>query len=121
MNFAPRTNSASRHRAVALIGASWFFLSGLFAAANRVTYQVNLSGQRALGNFHPADGDTVVVSGTFSTTDWTTTATLTVSASDSNLYIGPSTTTSPRAARSITSSSSIPVAIVPPVSWQGVR
>lgn len=88
MNFAPRTNSASRHRAVALIGASWFFLSGLFAAANQVTYQVNLSGQRALGNFHPADGDTVVVSGTFSTTDWTTTATLTVSASDSNLYIG---------------------------------
>lgn len=58
------------------------------AAANQVTYQVNLSVQRALGNFDPTAGDTVIVSGTFSTTDWTTTAVLTPSGGDSNIYTG---------------------------------
>lgn len=62
--------------------------SVLSGVANQVTYQVNLSVQRALGNFDPADGDTVIVSGTFSTTDWTTTSVLTPSGGDSNLYTG---------------------------------
>lgn len=44
--------------------------------------------QRALGNFTPANGDAVVVSGTFSSTDWTTTSTLTPSAADTNIYQG---------------------------------
>ncbi len=44
--------------------------------------------QRALGDFNPAAGDTVLVSGTFSTTDWTTTSTLAASPSDTNLYTG---------------------------------
>ena len=57
-------------------------------AANQVTYQVNLGIQRALGNFNPAAGDTVIVSGTFSTTDWTTTSALSPNAGDSNVYAG---------------------------------
>ena len=60
----------------------------LSVAANQVTYQVNLEVQRALGNFNPADGDTVLVSGTFSTTDWTTTSVLSPSGGDANLYVG---------------------------------
>jgi arabinogalactan endo-1,4-beta-galactosidase len=58
------------------------------ATANQVTYQVNLGVQRALGNFNPASGDTAIVSGTFSTTDWTTTSLLTPSAGDTNVYTG---------------------------------
>ena len=57
-------------------------------SANQVAYQVNLSVQRALGNFNPPLGDTVVVSGTFSTTDWTTTNTLIASLADSNIFTG---------------------------------
>ena len=64
-------------------------LAGILgASANQVTYRVNLSVQRTLGNFNPAGGDTVVVSGTFSATDWTTTSTLTASLADSNIYTG---------------------------------
>ena len=68
--------------------ASWLFAGLLVASANQVTYQVNMGVQRALGNFNPAAGDTVVVSGTFSTTDWTTASTLTQSVSDTNIYSG---------------------------------
>ncbi len=64
------------------------FASILIAHANQVTYQVNMSVQRELGNFNPAAGDTVVVSGTFSATDWTTTSALTASVTDSNIYAG---------------------------------
>jgi arabinogalactan endo-1,4-beta-galactosidase len=71
-----------------------FVLAGLlfagtqFATANQVTYQVNLGVQRTLGHFNPANGDTVVVSGTFSSTDWTTTSALTAGVADSNIYSG---------------------------------
>lgn len=63
-------------------------LGALAATANQVTYQVNLGVQRTLGNFNPANGDTVLVSGTFSTPDWTTTSALTPSAGDTNIYTG---------------------------------
>ncbi len=72
-----------------LAAAFAFMLASIFAAsANQVTYQVNMGVQRALGNFDPISGDTVLVSGTFSTTDWTTTSTLTASVGDSNIYSG---------------------------------
>ena len=58
------------------------------APANQVTFQVNLGVQRALGNFNPANGDTVAVSGSFSPTDWTTTSVLTASPGDTNVFIG---------------------------------
>lgn len=58
------------------------------ALSNQVTFQVDMGVQRALGNFNPASGDTVVVSGTFSQTDWTTTSTLAPSAADTNTYEG---------------------------------
>lgn len=79
--FRPR-----RHFAATLVGV--LFASALVTFANQVTYQVNMSVQRALGNFDPADGDTVIVSGTFSSTDWTTTSILSPSGGDSNLYTG---------------------------------
>ncbi len=71
----------------------WALALGLFSgiltvAANQVTYQVDMRVQRALGNFNPANGDTAIVSGTFSTTDWTTTSVLSPSAGDSNIYTG---------------------------------
>lgn len=58
------------------------------AMGNQLTFQVNLGVQRAWGNFKPANGDTVVVAGTFSATDWTTTSVLSPSVGDSNLYAG---------------------------------
>jgi arabinogalactan endo-1,4-beta-galactosidase len=78
----------SRPWTAAGILATLLSVSVLAASANQVTYQVNMGVQRALGNFHPANGDTVVVSGTFSATDWTTTSTLTPGAGDSNIYSG---------------------------------
>jgi arabinogalactan endo-1,4-beta-galactosidase len=75
----------SQFSVLALMG---FFCGLLAGQANQVTYQVNVGIQRALGNFDPADGDTVVVSGTFSATDWATTSTLTPSAGDTNVYAG---------------------------------
>jgi len=60
----------------------------LVAGANQVTFQVNIGVQRQLGTFRPDSGDTVLVSGDFSTPDWTTTSVLTPNASDSNLYTG---------------------------------
>lgn len=63
-------------------------LGGVFsAAANQITFYVNMGVQRQLGNFNPAS-DTVVVSGNFSTQDWTTTSTLTTSPLDTNIYTG---------------------------------
>jgi arabinogalactan endo-1,4-beta-galactosidase len=53
-----------------------------------VTFQVDMSVQRQFGNFNPANSDTVIVAGTFSTTDWTTTSVLTQSGADSNVYVG---------------------------------
>jgi arabinogalactan endo-1,4-beta-galactosidase len=76
------------HRRHILAGLGIFLAGVLSGIANLVTYQVNMSVQRALGNFDPADGDTVIVSGTFSTTDWTTTSVLTPGAGDSNIYTG---------------------------------
>jgi arabinogalactan endo-1,4-beta-galactosidase len=58
------------------------------ASANQVTYQVNMSLQRALGNFNPAGGDTVLVAGTFSVTNWATIFVLAPSPADSNVYTG---------------------------------
>jgi hypothetical protein len=54
-----------------------FGLSALAASASiQVTYNVDMSVQRQLGNFHPANGDTVFVSGNFATTNgaWLQTA-----------------------------------------------
>ena len=81
-----------------------FVLSALAAsAAIQVTYHVNMSVQRQLGNFSPANGDTVFVSGDFATTNgaWLQTATdgstnyiLTAGAGvNSNIYSGTFTTT----------------------------
>jgi hypothetical protein len=55
-----------------------FALSAFTASADiQVTYNVNMSVQRQLGNFNPANGDTVFVSGDFITTNgaWLQTAT----------------------------------------------
>ncbi len=76
------------NRKSSLLLAGIFLATALAAPANQVTYQVNMDVQRVLGNFNPANGDTVIVSGTFSTTDWTTTSTLAASVTDSNIYTG---------------------------------
>jgi arabinogalactan endo-1,4-beta-galactosidase len=60
----------------------------LTASGNQITYQINMGVQRTLGNFNPAGGDTVVVSGTFSTTDWTTTSLLSPAGGATNIYVG---------------------------------
>ena len=81
-----------------------FLVSALAAsAAIQVTYHVNMSVQRQLGNFNPANGDTVFVSGNFATTNgaWLQTATdgstnyiLTAgSGVNSNIYSGTFTST----------------------------
>jgi hypothetical protein len=59
-------------------GSLVFMLSALVASASiQVTYNVNMSVQTKLGNFNPANGDTVFVSGDFATTNgaWLQTAT----------------------------------------------
>ena len=71
----------------------WLPIALLFVAtktlrANQVTFQVDLSVQRALGNFNPSVGDTVIVSGTFTAVNWTTTNLLRASPSNSNLFTG---------------------------------
>jgi hypothetical protein len=81
-----------------------FVLSALASsAAIQVTYHVDMSVQRQLNNFNPANGDTVFVSGDFATTNgaWLQTATdgstnyiLTAGAGVlSNVYSGTFTTT----------------------------
>jgi arabinogalactan endo-1,4-beta-galactosidase len=77
-----------RRRLGALVFAGLMLGNGLNAFSNQVTYQVNLGVQRALGNFNPAGGDTVIVSGTFSAPDWSTTSTLTPTVGDTNVYTG---------------------------------
>ncbi len=77
-----------RCRILKWIPIGLMFTGILTVSANQVTYQVNMEVQRALGNFNPAAGDTVVVSGTFSATDWATTSTLAASVTDSNIYTG---------------------------------
>ncbi|MGC3961019.1 MAG: hypothetical protein QM813_24735 [Verrucomicrobiota bacterium] len=62
--------------------------TSLTATANQVTYQVDMSVQIALGNFNPANGDTVRVAGTFTPTDWTTGSVLTPSSGNPNIYEG---------------------------------
>jgi hypothetical protein len=55
-----------------------FVLSAVAASASiQVTYHVDMSVQRQLGNFNPVNGDTVFVSGDFATTNgaWLQTAT----------------------------------------------
>ncbi|HWY29312.1 MAG TPA: glycosyl hydrolase 53 family protein, partial [Candidatus Acidoferrum sp.] len=73
----------ARGLTVALLSAAAITLG-----ANQVTFQVDLSVQRTLGNFNSANGDTVAVSGTFSSVNWTTTNTLTVSPTNSDLFAG---------------------------------
>lgn len=87
MNLTP-SQQQNRRRTSVTVWAGLLLLGGGGVLANQVTYQVNLGVQRAWGNFNPAAGDTVLVSGTFSTTDWTTTSVLTPSAGDSNIYSG---------------------------------
>jgi hypothetical protein len=88
MNPTPYRNGfASRQIYLAAI-AGIVLAQVIAASANRVTYQVNLGVQRTLGNFDPNSGDTILVSGTFSTTDWTTTSVLSPSPGDSNIYTG---------------------------------
>ncbi len=58
-------------------GLLLFGLTALTASASiQVLYQVDMSVQRQLGNFHPENGDTVFVSGNFATTNgaWLQTA-----------------------------------------------
>jgi hypothetical protein len=60
----------------------------LVASANQVTFQVNLGVQRMLDNFNPQSGDTAVVSGNFTTPDWTTTSTLSSLPENPDVYVG---------------------------------
>lgn len=87
MNPTSSKKYSQRWSGVTLAGGL-LLASALLASANQVTYQVNMSVQRALGNFLPSSGDTVIVSGTFSTTDWSTTSVLSPSGGDSNIYVG---------------------------------
>ncbi len=73
-------------RLLALLGGLLFSATSLLA--NQVTFQVNLAVQRTLGNFNSLNGDTVLVAGTFSSPDWTTTSVLAPSAGDTNIYVG---------------------------------
>ena len=72
--------------------------SALAASAIQVTYKVDMSVQMSVGNFTPANGDTVFVSGNFATSDgvtWLQTATdgstnyiLQPSGTNANVYVG---------------------------------
>jgi arabinogalactan endo-1,4-beta-galactosidase len=88
MNQAHQFFNQFRIRRILSLVGGFLFVGLLVAQANQVTFQVNLSLQHALGNFTPTNGDTIIVAGTFSTTDWTTTATLSPSGSDPDVYGG---------------------------------
>jgi len=88
MNSFLSDHSQQRCRLIPLTLALGLFSGMLTVAANQVTYQVDMRVQRTLGNFNPANGDTAIVSGTFTTTDWTTASVLSPSAGDSNIYSG---------------------------------
>src|SRR6187402_385391 len=77
-----------RRSALSLFVAGTFLAGVAAAPANQLTFQVNLGVQRALGNFNPANGDTVVVAGSFSPTDWTTTSVLTANPGETNVFTG---------------------------------
>jgi hypothetical protein len=57
--------------------------TGVAATLDAATYQVNMSVQMALGNFNPANGDMVYVSGNWD--NWSTTNLMSAS-SDTNIY-----------------------------------
>jgi arabinogalactan endo-1,4-beta-galactosidase len=57
------------------------------AVAQFLTFQVDLSVQRAWGKFNPALGDTVHVAGTFSAVDWTASAPMMPSAHSPGVYV----------------------------------
>jgi hypothetical protein len=63
-------------------------LSATAASAVPAFYQVDMSVQMALGNFNPGAGDTLEAAGTFTTPDWSVFDTLTVNATNSNIYEG---------------------------------
>lgn len=70
-----------------------FALSVVAASASiQVTYNVDLSVQRKLGNFNPANGDTVFVSGNFATTNGTWLQTATDGSTNYILTLVPGTT-----------------------------
>jgi len=73
---------------VARLTVALLLASLLTVSDNQITYQINMGVQRTLGNFNPAAGDTIVVSGTFSTTDWTTTSVLSPAGGATNIYVG---------------------------------
>jgi arabinogalactan endo-1,4-beta-galactosidase len=81
-------NFHCRRGLLASVLAGSLFTEILVAAANHVTFQVNLGVQRMLGNFNPQSGDTAVVSGNFSTPDWTTTSTLSSLTENPDVYVG---------------------------------
>lgn len=88
MNSGPYLDCHYRRRLLPAVLVGGLFVGILSAVANQVTYQVDMGVQRALGNFNPAVGDIIAVSGTFSATDWTTTSTLVASLTNSNFYTG---------------------------------
>ncbi|HTQ52383.1 MAG TPA: CBM20 domain-containing protein [Candidatus Acidoferrales bacterium] len=70
-----------------------FGLSALTASASiQVTYNVDMSVQTKLGNFNPANGDTVFVSGNFATTNGTWLQTATDGSTNYILTLVPGTT-----------------------------
>ncbi len=69
------------------------YASYVFAPAvvptNMVSFQVDMTEQVALGNFNPANGDTVYAAGTFQTTPWTGfQLTNSPAAANTNIYTG---------------------------------
>jgi len=88
MSNAPKCHHTQPQRATTALLAGFLCAGITLARANQVTFQVNMGVQRVLGNFDPADNDTVLVSGDFSTPDWTTTLVLMPSGSEANLYVG---------------------------------
>lgn len=88
MNWMLQRNCLRRPRLQLQLLIGGLLAVGVSVQANQVTYQVDMSLQQSLGNFNPAAGDTVLVSGTFTAVNWTTTNTLTASLADSNLYTG---------------------------------
>jgi arabinogalactan endo-1,4-beta-galactosidase len=93
-NLIPITLKLAARRPPAIGANKSFLLAGILlgsvlgVSANQLTFNVNMVWQKAWGGFHPESGDTVVVSGTFSSPDWTTTSTLSPGFFDTNVYTG---------------------------------
>lgn len=81
-------NFQCRHRRLSSILVGALFTGMLIASANQVTFQVNLGVQRLFSNFNPQNGDTAVVSGNFSTPDWTTTSRLSPDGDNPDVFLG---------------------------------